>query len=68
MRLVAKFGDPDPKAPGKILGLDSKTFLETWSQFSLNVEDDSRSYRLPFNEGRLMPFFPGMVGPHITKK
>ena len=68
VKLVAKFGDPDPNAPGKILGLDSKTFLETWSQFSLNVEDDSRSYRLPFNEGSLMPFFPGMVGPHITKK
>lgn len=68
VRLVAKFGDPDPAAPGKILGLDSKDFLETWSQFSLNVEDDSRSYRLPFNEGSLMPFFPGMVGPHITKK
>jgi hypothetical protein len=68
VRLVAKFGDPDPSAPGKILGLDPKDFLETWSQFSLNVEDDSRSYRLPFNEGSLMPFFPGMVGPHITKK
>jgi hypothetical protein len=68
IKLVAKFGDPDPNAPGKILGLDSKTFLETWSQFSVNVEDDTRSYRLPFNEGSLMPFFPGMVGPHITKK
>jgi hypothetical protein len=68
VKLVAKFGDPDPNAPGKILGLDSKTFLETWSQFSLNIEDDSRTYRLPFNEGSLMPFFPGMVGPHITKK
>jgi hypothetical protein len=51
-----------------LLGFDLKTFLETWSQFSLNVEDDSRSYRLPFNEGSLMPFFPGMVGPHIANK
>ena len=40
VKLVAKFGDPDPNSPGKILGLDSKTFLETWSQFSLNIEDD----------------------------
>jgi hypothetical protein len=68
VRLVAKFGDPDPNAPGKILGLDPKVFLDTWSQFFLTVEDDTRSYRLPFNEGSLMAFFPGMVGPHITKK
>jgi len=68
VRLVAKFGDPDPNAPGKILGLDAKTFLETWSQFYVNIEDDTKSYRLPFNEGNLMSFFPGMVGPHITKK
>jgi hypothetical protein len=68
IKLIAKFGDPDPAAPGKILGLDTKTFLDTWSQFYLNVEDDSRTYRLPFNEGNLMAFFPGTVGPHITKK
>jgi hypothetical protein len=68
VRLVAKFGDPDPNAPGKILGLDAKTFLETWSQFYVNAEDDTKAYRVPFNEGSLMSFFPGMVGPHITKK
>jgi|UPI000769B1E6 hypothetical protein len=68
VRLVAKFGDPDPSASGKVLGLEAKAFLETWSQFFLNIEDDTRAYRLTFNEGSLMPFFPGMVGPHITKK
>ncbi|WP_425906991.1 hypothetical protein [Nitrobacter sp. TKz-YC02] len=68
IKLIAKFGDPDPNAPGKIRGLESKTFLETWSQFHLSVKDDTRSYRLPFNEGSLMAFFPGMVGPHITTK
>lgn len=68
IRLVAKFGEPDPNAPGKILGLDAKTFLETWRQFYFNVEDDAKSYRLPYNEGNLMPFFPGTVGPHVTKK
>jgi hypothetical protein len=68
IRLIAKFGDPDPNEPGKILGLDPKVFLETWSQFFLTVEDDTKSYRLPFNEGSLMSFFPGMVGPHITAK
>jgi hypothetical protein len=68
VRLLAKFGDPDPNAPGKILGLDAKTFLETWSQFYVIIEDDTKTYRLPFNEGNLMSFFPGMVGPHITKK
>lgn len=66
--LVAKFGDPDPGAPGKILGLDAKTFLETWSKFYFNVSDDSKTYRLPYNEGHLMGFFPGMVGPHVTKR
>jgi hypothetical protein len=68
VKLVAKFGDPDPDAPGKILGLEPKVFLETWSQFFVNVEDDTKTYRLPFNEGNLTAFFPGMVGPHITKK
>jgi hypothetical protein len=61
--LVAKFGSPDPNAPGKILGLEPKIFVETWRQFSLNVQDDSKSYRVPFNEGDLAPSFPGKVGP-----
>jgi hypothetical protein len=68
IQLLAKFGPPDPNAPGKILGLDSKTFLETWRQFSLNVQDDTKSYRVTFNEGDLAAFFPGMVGPHVSKK
>jgi hypothetical protein len=68
VQLVGKFGPPDPNAPGKILGLDPKVFLETWKQFSLNVRDDTKAYRMSFNEGDLMPFFPGMVGPHVTKK
>lgn len=68
IRLLATFKDPDPDAPGQIRGMEPTTFLETWSQFYLTVEDDSRSYRLSFNEGHLMPFFPGMVGPHITVK
>lgn len=66
--LVAKFGPPNPIEPGKIIGLDPKVFLETWRQFFLNVEDDTKSYRLVFNEGHIAPFFPGMVGPHVTKK
>jgi hypothetical protein len=66
--LVAKFGPPDPANPGKILGLDPKIFLETWRQFSLNLEDDTRSYRILYNEGQLAPLFPGILGPHVTKK
>jgi hypothetical protein len=66
-RLVAKFGDPDPTAAGKILGVDAKTFLDTWRQFYFNVEDDTKTYRLNYNEARLAGFFPGMVGPHVTK-
>lgn len=66
--LVAKFGPPDPDHPGKILGLPSSQFLKTWSKFSLNVQDNEKTYRINFNEGNLAPFFPGMVGPHVAKK
>jgi hypothetical protein len=60
LELVAKFNLPD--------GLEAKAFLETWRQFFFNVEDDSRKYRLPFNEAQLAPFFPGMVGPRVMKR
>ncbi len=60
LELIAKFNLPD--------GLEAKVFLETWRQFYFNVEDDSRKYRLPYNEGQLAPFFPGMVGPRVTKR
>jgi hypothetical protein len=66
--LVAKFGPPDSNAPGKILGIDPKPFLETWRQFTLNVEDDTRKYRVQFTENSIAPFFSNMVGPHVTKK
>lgn len=68
VRLVAKFGLPDPSAPGKILGIDPKVFADIWSKFSLNIQDDTKSYRIPFNEGDIAPFFPGLVGPHVSKK
>ena len=68
IQLVAKFGPPDPNNPGKILGLDSKAFLEKWRQFSFNVKDDVRSYKLDFNENSLMPFFQGQVGPRVMIK
>jgi hypothetical protein len=68
VQLVAKFGPPDPNAPGKILGLEPKIFLESWRQFFLSVQDDSQSYRMAYNEGDLAPFFPGMVGPHVSRK
>lgn len=68
VRLVAKFGPPDPNEPGKILGIDPKAFADTWKKFSLNVQDDTKSYRIPFNEGDIAPFFPGIVGPHVSKK
>jgi TRAP-type C4-dicarboxylate transport system permease small subunit len=43
VELVAKLGPPDPSAPGKILGVDPKSFLEKWRQFSLA---DSSSQRI----------------------
>lgn len=60
IELAAKFNLPD--------GLTNEEFLATWSRFNLVVVDDTREYRLPFNEGSIAAFFPGMVGPHITKK
>lgn len=58
--LIARFNPPN--------GLPAKEFLETWSRFYLNVEDNERSYRVQFNENYLAPFFPGLVGPRLTKK
>jgi hypothetical protein len=58
--LVAKFNLPD--------GLSAPEFLATWSKFNLVVVDDTREYRVPFNEGNLAAFFPGLVGPRVTRK
>jgi hypothetical protein len=60
IHLIAKFNLPD--------GVSVDDFLATWSKFNLVVTDDTREYRLPFNEGNIAPFFPGKVGPHISKK
>jgi hypothetical protein len=60
IELVARFNLPD--------GLNTSDFLATWSKFNLVVIDDTREYRVPFNEGHLAVFFPGLIGPHITKK
>lgn len=68
IQLIAKFGPPDPNAPGKVLGLDSKTFLDKWRQFSFNVKDETQTYRLDFNENSMMPFFQGQVGPRVVVK
>ena len=59
IRLVAKFNSP---------GLSKDEFLAVWSRFNLVVKDDVKEYRIPFNEAIMAVFFPGMVGPHITKK
>jgi hypothetical protein len=66
--LVAKFGPPDPNAPGKILGLDPKVFADRWRQFSFKVEDEKRKYQLPFSEAFMATFLPNLVGPRVTKK
>jgi hypothetical protein len=68
IELIGKFGSPDPANPGKILGIDAKTFLESWRQFFFTAEDDTRKYRIPYNETNVAPFFPWLVGPHVTKK
>lgn len=66
--LVAKFGPPNPNAPGKILGLEASQFLDKWRSFTLHVVDDVTAYKVPYQESAIAPFFPNMVGPHVTKK
>lgn len=60
IKLVAQFNLPT--------GLTAQDFLATWSKFNLVVTDDTTEYRVPFNEGNIQVFFPGMVGPHVTMK
>jgi hypothetical protein len=68
IELVAKFGAPDPKVPGNILGLEPKTFLEKWRQFAFDATDDKNSYHFEFKENAFMPFFKGKVGPRVVLK
>lgn len=68
IELVAKFGSPDPKVPGFVLGLEPKAFLDKWRQFSFNASDDTRTYRSDFNDSDLMVFFQGKVGPRVMVK
>jgi hypothetical protein len=60
IQLLATFGAPENQS--------QDAFLKKWSKFSLVVRDEKREYRLSFNEGNIAPFFPGVVGPHITAK
>jgi hypothetical protein len=68
IELVAKFGPADPNAPGKIMGLEPKVFLEKWRQFSFNAADSKRSYHFDVNENAFMVFFKGKVGPRVILK
>jgi hypothetical protein len=68
IELVVKFGPPDPNAPGKIMGLDPKVFLEKWRQFSFDAADNKRTYHFDVNENAFMIFFKGKVGPRVVLK
>jgi hypothetical protein len=68
IELVAKFGPPDPNAPGKIMGLDPKVFLDKWRQFSFSAADNKKTYHFDVNENAFMVFFKGKVGPRVTLK
>jgi hypothetical protein len=68
IELVAKFGPPDPSNPGKILGLEPRTFLEKWRQFAFEAVDDKRAYKFDFNENAFVAFFQGQVGPRVALK
>jgi hypothetical protein len=60
IELIARFNPPD--------GMEQQAFLATWGKFYLNARDDARVYRIAFNEGSLMAFFPGLVGPRVMQK
>jgi hypothetical protein len=67
IRLIAKFGEPDPNAPGKILGLEPKVFVERWRKFTFVADDEKRSYKFPYSEAFMATFLAGIVGPRVTK-
>jgi hypothetical protein len=68
IEVVAKLGPPDPAMPGYVLGIDADTFLAKWRQFSFSATDDTRSYKMDFNENIMMVFFQGKVGPRVAIK
>ena len=49
-------------------GFTADEFLASWSRFNFIVTDDTREYRLPFNEASIAPFFPGRVGPSPSRR
>ncbi len=71
---ITKINPTPPGAPIRLLadfspsGISKEQFIKDWSKFTLIVKDDKREYRIPFNEGNIAPFFPGLVGPHVTVK
>lgn len=68
IELLARFGGKDPANPKYVLGVEPKAFLDKWRQFSFNVTDDTRSYRMDYNDSHMMVFFQGKVGPRIAIK
>jgi len=68
IELLVKLGPPDPATPGYVLGVDADTLLAKWRQFSFEASDETRSYRMDFNENVMMIFFQGKVGPRVALK
>lgn len=60
IQLLATFEAPENQSQDE--------FLKKWSKFDLVIRDETKEYRLPFNEGNIAPFFPGVVGPRLTAK
>lgn len=58
IELIARFDPPMPP----------KEFLETWRQFYFNAKDNTKSYRHKYDENFMGVFFPGAIGPRVTKK
>jgi hypothetical protein len=60
IRLIAEINPPN--------GMALSDFLNEWKDLDFVAEYDSTEFRLHFNEAAMAFQFPGVVGPHVTKR
>jgi hypothetical protein len=64
IRLVATMNQSSPN-----LGLANRVFLENWRRTWFNaVYEDGKIDRILFDEAVMESYFPGLAGPHVTRK
>jgi hypothetical protein len=61
VRLFTQLNFPD--------GLENKVFLERWGKIWFNATyENEKPTRILFDEKTMQSYFPGLVGPHVTKR